>query len=135
MSSRPPATRERVIYFLGALGDRFKKPGRTYLVGGTTIVMEGLRNQSVDIDLTYQIDDHDHDEFLKSIRELNDQLNVNVEEASPEDFIPLPSGSFDRAVYIGRFGQLDVYHFDFYSTVLSKIARGSEEVLAMQQAW
>ena len=127
MSSRPPATRERIVEFLHALGDRFNKPGRIYLVGGTTIVMEGLRKQSVDVDLTYQIDDNDHDTFLKTIRELKDQLNINIEEASPGDFIPLPSGSSDRAIYVGRFGQLDVYHFDLYSTVLSKIARGSEE--------
>ncbi len=127
MSSRSSVTRERIEQFLRALGDRFRKSGRIYLVGGTTIVFEGLRNQSLDIDLTYQIDNRDHDAFLKTIRELKDQLGINVEEASPADFIPLPSGADDRAIFVGRFGQLDVFHFDLYSTALSKIERGSEE--------
>ena len=138
MSSRLPATRERIELFLQALGDRFRKPGRVYLVGGTTIVMEGLKKQSTDVDLTYQIDANDHDAFLKAIRELKDQLSINIEEASPADFIPLPKGAFDRAIYVGRFGQLDVFHFDLYSVALGKIGRGSEEdfndVLALVKA-
>ena len=54
-------------------------------------------------------------------------LNINVEEASPGDFIPLPGGYANRHVYIGRYGQLDVFHFDLYSTALSKVSRGREQ--------
>ncbi|MCX6020081.1 MAG: hypothetical protein NTZ50_16575, partial [Chloroflexi bacterium] len=40
--------------------------------------------------------------------------------------------------FVGRFGQVDVYHFDLYSTSLSKIERGREgdyqDVLALLRA-
>ncbi len=129
MSSRQPASRERIERFLHELGSRFKRPGRIYLVGGTTLVLEGLREQSVDIDLTVQVAPADHGALMQVIRELKDQLGINVEEASPADFIPLPAGYQARAIFIGRFGQLDVFHFDLYGTALSKIARGTEEDL------
>ena len=77
-------------------------------------------------------------DFLQTIRELKDELSINVELASPADFIPLPSGYRDRTEYVGRYGQLDVFHFDLYSTALSKIERGTEpdfeDVLALLRA-
>lgn len=49
----------------------------------------------------------------------------------------LPPGYRDRCRFIGRYGLLDVFHFDLYSTALSKIERGTEEdfsdVLALLQ--
>ena len=129
MSSRQPVDRQRIEQFLQRLGERFRRPGRVYLVGGTTMVFEGLRAQSLDIDLTFDVSPEDHAAIVQAIRELKDQLALNIEEVSPGDFIPLPAGYRERAVFVGRYGQLDVFHFDFYSTVLSKIARGTEEDL------
>ena len=130
MSSRQPADRSRIDLFLRRLAERFRRPGRVYLVGGTTMVYEGWRAQSLDVDLTFEVEPTDHDAMLQAIRELKDQLALNVEEASPADFIPLPAGYQDRAIFIKRYGALDVFHFDPYSTALSKIARGTEEDLA-----
>ncbi len=129
MSTRQPADRQRIERFLHELGQRFRKAGRVYLVGGTTIVLEGFRDQSLDIDLAFEVAPADHGALMQAIRELKDHLGVNVEEVSPADFIPLPAGYQDRAVFLGRFGSLEVFHFDFYSTALSKIARGTEEDL------
>jgi hypothetical protein len=126
---RQPADRQQIERFLEQLGRHFGKPGRVYLVGGTTMVLEGLRAQSLDIDLVLEVPPADHSALMQTIRELKDRLGVNVEEASPADFIPLPAGYKDRAVFWGRYGSLDVFHFDFYSTALSKIARGTEEDL------
>lgn len=47
MSSRVPTDRLRIELFLRRLGERFRRPGRVYLVGGTTMVFEGLRAQSL----------------------------------------------------------------------------------------
>ena len=58
---------------------------------------------------------------------MKDELGINVEEASPNDFIPLPTGYRERSRFIGRYGQVDVFHFDLYSTALSKIERGTAE--------
>jgi hypothetical protein len=101
-----------------------------YLVGGTTLVFEGFRAQTLDIDLTFETAPADETRLLQVLRELKETLSVNIEQVSPADFIPLPSGYRDRCEFIGRFGELDVFHFDLYSTVLSKIERGTEEDFA-----
>ncbi|MFQ5616865.1 MAG: DUF6036 family nucleotidyltransferase [Anaerolineales bacterium] len=138
MSQRPPVDRQRIIKFLQALGRRFRKPGRVYLVGGTTMVYEGFRAQTLDIDLAFSIEDRDHADSVRTIQRLKTELAINVEEASPGDFIPLPPGYQTRAHFIGRFGQLDVFHFDLYSVALSKIERGRDadfaDVLALLEA-
>ena len=132
---RPPIDRLRVHYFLVKLGIAFKHPARLYLVGGTTLVYEGLREQSLDIDIAFEVENRFEAEFANTIRTLKDELQINVEQASPGDFIPLPAGWKERAKFVGRFGQVDVFHFDLYSTSLSKIERGREgdyqDVLAL----
>lgn len=130
MSLRQQVDQQRIEYFLEQLGKRFKKPGRVYLVGGTSLVYEGLRQQTLDIDLTFEIARQDHTAFIQTVRELKERLSLNIEEVSPADFIPLPSGYKDRSQYINRYGQLDVFHFDLYSIALSKISRGTEEDFA-----
>ena len=130
MSQRREVDRRRIEQFLTALGSRFKRAGRVYLVGGTTLVWEGLRAQTIDIDLTYDVLSEDAGDFAQVIQVLKRELDINVEEASPGDFIPLPAGYRERSLFIGRYGLLDVFHFDLYSTALSKIERGREEDLS-----
>jgi hypothetical protein len=127
MSLRQPVDRARIETFLKNLSDRFRQPARIYLVGGTTLVFEGLRQQTIDIDLVLEVALADHSELIQAVRELKDTLSINVEEASPGDFIPLPSGYENRHVFVKRFGMLDVLHFDLYSMALSKIERGREQ--------
>ena len=138
MSQRPPVDRARIESFLDALAGRFRHPGRVYLVGGTTMVFEGFREQTLDVDIAYEVDDQYHTEFIRTVRALKDQLGINVKEASPGDFIPLPPGYEERAEYIGRFGELEIFHFDLYSMALSKIERGRDadfaDVLALLKA-
>lgn len=138
MSQRQPISRERIELFLQRLGQRFRHPVRIYLVGGTTMVYEGFRPQSLDIDLKIEVADAHHSELLRAIATLKHELSINVEEASPADFIPLPTGAIERAAYVGRYGQLDVFHYDYYSIALSKIERSSEDdradVLALLQS-
>lgn len=54
---RQRVDQQRIEYFLQRLGQQFRKPGRVYLVGGTTMVYEGLRQQTLDIDLALEIAD------------------------------------------------------------------------------
>ncbi|MYH63264.1 MAG: hypothetical protein F4148_16415 [Caldilineaceae bacterium SB0675_bin_29] len=123
---RQRCDRQGIERFLQSLGTRFTKPGRLYLVGGTTMVYEGLRQQKLDITISFEVDDRVHSAFVAAVRDLKERLSLNIEEASPADFIPLPSGYRERSPFIGRYGQLDVFHFDLYSTALSKIERGTE---------
>jgi len=130
MSLRPSVNRSRIELFLKELGRRYHRPGRLYLVGGTTLVFEAYRQQTLDIDIVIEVAPEDHSAFIQAVREIKELLDVNVEEVSPGDFIPLPGGYADRREFIGRFGQLNVFHFDHYSTALSKIERGRTQDLA-----
>jgi hypothetical protein len=64
------------------------------------------------------------------IARLKDELSVNVELASPDHFIPPPAGWRERCIFIARYGEVDFFHFDFYSQALAKIERGSERDLS-----
>lgn len=90
------------------------------------MVYEGFRPQTLDIDISFEVDDRDHSAFVEVVRDLKERLSLNIEEVSPAEFIPLPSGYRERSPFIGRYGQMEVFHFDLYSTALSKIERGTE---------
>ncbi len=132
---RSPATRDRIERFLSELGRLYRGTGRLYLVGGTMMVLRGFRLQTQDVDYTAQIAANDEQDLTQAIVALKQRLDLNVEEASPGHFIPLPSGWEDRSPFVGRYGNLDVFTFDPVSTCLSKIARGTgpdvEDVLAL----
>jgi len=80
MSQRREADRQRIEQFLVTLGGRFTRAGRVYLVGGTTLVWEGLRQQTLNIDLTFDVAREDVDEFIRVIQTLKHELAINVEE-------------------------------------------------------
>lgn len=125
MSMRPPVDRQRIEDFITRLG-KAQARGRIYLVGGTAVVYRGLRGRTLDIDIAVESDEVP---LLETIRRLKDELQVNVELVSPADFIPLPAGWENRSRFIGRFGELDAFYFDFDSIALTKIVRANERDL------
>ncbi len=60
---------------------------------------------------------------------LKERLGVNIELASPPDFIPELPGWRERSPLVFQEGNIDVHHFDFYSQALSKIERGFRQDL------
>ena len=56
-------------------------------------------------------------------------MNVNVELAAPDDFMPPLPGWRGRSVFIARHGSIDFFHYDFYAQALAKIERGHERDL------
>ena len=56
--------------------------------------------------------------------EIARELNIDVEPVPIERFVPLPEGSDKRRIYIGQFGNMNVYVADPYSIALSKLDRG-----------
>ena len=129
MSLRRTVDRPLIERFLRLVGEQYRRRGRLLLVGGTTLVYEGLRQQTLDVDLVLEVADADHGALIQVMREVKQALDINVEEASPGDFIPLPAGYANRHIFIGTFGQVDVFHFDLYSLSLSKIERGRRQDL------
>ncbi|GAC1464057.1 MAG: hypothetical protein PVS3B3_23180 [Ktedonobacteraceae bacterium] len=124
MSMRPNVDKSQIEDFLKNLGRAFRKQGRLYLVGGAALVHLGVRGGSTQ-DIDIEIRSVNEDEMSESIRRLKDTMKINVEFASPSDFIPIPSQWETNAKYVGRYGSIDVFYFDFYSIALSKIERGS----------
>jgi hypothetical protein len=60
-------------------------------------------------------------------------MNINIEFASPGDFIPLPSQWETRSAFIKRYDQVDAFYFDWYSIALSKMQRANrQDVLDVQ---
>jgi hypothetical protein len=121
---RDEVDRERLEAFLRALGSAFRRPGRLYLSGGESMVWRGLRNATRDVDIAYDVDPAHEQEWVRAIRQLKERLRINVEEADPAHFVPLPPGAEGRAEHVGRYGEIDVYLYDAYSVALSKLARG-----------
>ena len=128
---RERADRAAIERLLGALGRRLRRPVRLYLVGGAIVVDRGLRQSTLDVDYVVDADDPAAvDDFEREIAALKNELQTNVEPASPADFIPAPRNVLDRAVYVRSYGPVAVYYYDLATTVISKIARGAERDLA-----
>lgn len=120
---REPADAGRVRRLAAELG-RVVSPGtKMYLTGGATAVLEGWRDSTVDIDVRFE---PDSDEPLRRISELKEEMAVNVELASPLDFLPELPGWRERSRFRFREGNLEVFDFDLYSQALSKLERGLE---------
>ena len=69
------------------------------------------------------------DELLRELPALKERLGVNIELASPPDFIPELPGWRERSPVVFQEGNVYVHHFDFYSQALSKIERGFSQDL------
>jgi len=70
------------------------------------------------------------DELLRALPRLKEELRMNIELASPADFIPVPPGWEDRSPFIAREGTLSFRHFDLYAQALAKVERGHTQDLA-----
>jgi hypothetical protein len=118
---RDAADAERIRRLARELGRVVSRGTRMYLTGGATAVLEGWRESTVDIDVRFE---PDSDAALSKIRDLKEELAVNVELASPLDFLPALDGWRERSRFRFREGSLDVFDFDPYSQALSKLERG-----------
>lgn len=90
-------------------------------------MLMGWRDSTIDIDLRF---DPELDELFRSLQSLKERLKVNIELASPSDFIPPLPGWQERSDYIGSEGKVAFYHYDLYSQALSKLERGHAQDIA-----
>lgn len=89
-------------------------------------------DSTVDIDVRFE---PDSGVALSRIRDLKEELSINVELASPLDFLPALAGWQDRSRFRFREGNLEVFDFDPYSQALSKLERGFELDLDDVTTW
>jgi hypothetical protein len=109
--------------FMAALGKSVRGRGRIYFTGGTCALVYQWRTSTLDIDLKAGPEPLG---FFEAIAELKETLNVNIELAAPDQFIPNLPGWEERSIFIAQHGLLDFYHYDFYSQALAKLERDHE---------
>jgi hypothetical protein len=108
---------------MAAFADAVDSNTRIYFVGGVTAVLYGWRTSTIDIDFRMV---PEVDGLYRAVPAIKERLNVNLEMASPADFIPVPSGWEERSPLIRRIGPASFHHLDPYSQALAKIERGHE---------
>ena len=113
----------RLREFMRLLGRRTRAAGRVYLVGGACAVLHDWRSSTIDIDIDL---DPGLDALLREIPAIKEELQVNVELASPAHFIPELPGWRDRSPFVIREGTIDFHHYDFYAQALAKIERAHD---------
>ena len=123
MKARPPAGARKVRELMRWLGREARGPGRIHLVGGSSAVLVGWRETTVDVDLKL---DPEPEGVFEAIARAKQALSVNVELAAPDDFLPPLPGWRERSPFIGRHGSVDYHHYDFYAQALAKLERGHE---------
>jgi uncharacterized nucleotidyltransferase DUF6036 len=121
---RALADTARIERFMRAFGRAASIEGRVYLTGGSTAVLHGWRDSTIDVDIKLI---PDRDEFLQEIPRLKQELDLNIELASPTDFIPVPDGWEARSPLIRTEGKLAFHHFDPVAQALSKAERGHDQ--------
>lgn len=121
MSADPSLTKAKLLRFLDRLGARARTAGACFITGGGSALLVGWRETTIDLDLKF---DPEPVGVFEAIPELKRELQVYVELAAPSDFLPALRGWRERSRFIGRYGLMDVYHYDFVSQALSKLERG-----------
>jgi len=94
-------------------------PYRVLFVGGGTAVLAGWRESTIDADLY-----SDNEEVFRDVQGIKERLQLNIEFARPENFVPALAGSDDRHRFIETVGKVSFYHYDPYAQLLSKVVRG-----------
>ena len=117
----------RIVEFMRELGRAAAEPAQVYFAGGATAVLIGWRQTTVDVDLKLV---PEHESVLRAIPALKESLELNVELATPDDFIPVPVGWEERSPFVAQEGRLTFRHFDLSAQALAKIERGHAQDLA-----
>ncbi len=102
------------------LGREAQGAGSIYFTGGASALLIGWRSSTVDIDIRL---DPEPPGIFQAIAKIKQELNINIELASPQDFLPPLPGWRDRSIFIGKYGQISFYHYDFTAQALSKLSR------------
>jgi hypothetical protein len=118
---RPPVDAARLRELARELARLTKAETHVYLTGGASAVLEGWRESTADVDVRFE---PERDALLRALPELKDRLQINIELASPPDFVPELPGWRERSPTVLREGRVSIHHFDFYSQALAKIERG-----------
>lgn len=109
-----------------AFGQAARSEVRVFLVGGATAVLMGWRPTTIDVDFVMRPED---DALFRAMPALKQTLQLNLELASPGDFIPVLPGWEDRGIFIAQTGRVTFFHYELYAQALAKVERGHRQDL------
>lgn len=122
-------TRKALDGFMEEIGRIASRPIGLYFSGGSSAVLLGFRDSTIDIDLS-----GDLESIFTEIPRIKERLQVNVETVKPTEFVPSLAGEDSRHVFIRTAGKATFLHFDPYAQAFSKIVRGHVTDLADARA-
>lgn len=132
---RGETDRAKLERLMAAIGEGAGGPGVIYLTGGATALLFGWRDATIDVDIK---PDPEPPGLFQAIARLKESLDLNIELASPDQFIPSLPEWRDRSIFIATYGPVSFYHYDLYSQALAKLQRGHardvRDVRAMRSA-
>ena len=117
---RTHTTKERIETLMQRLGKAVASNGRVYFAGGVSAVLMGWREMTIDVDLKAE---PEPEGFFECLPGLKDDLQINIELASPDQFVPALPGWQERSRFIARHGRIDFHHYDFFGQALAKVER------------
>lgn len=127
-SANDVVSQASIEQFLQALALLFQQPSNLYLTGDAVLVHLGLRT-SMSTTLSLVVEASDEEAMTAAAKRSAERVHLTAAFTSPEDTIPIPWTWQDHAQYVGPYGYIDVFYFDYVSLALSKIALGSEQDL------
>jgi len=122
---------KKLEQLMDILGKEARGSGSIYFTGGASALLIGWRSSTVDVDIRL---DPEPPGIFQAIAKLKQDLNINIELASPQDFLPPLLGWRERSVFIGKKGQISFYHYGFTAQALSKLSRGYDRDINDVQA-
>jgi hypothetical protein len=128
---RPNIDPQKIERFMQLLAREARGEGCIYLTGGASALLIGWRNSTVDIDIRL---DPEPPGVFQAIATIKRELNINIELASPQDFLPPLPGWRQRSTFIAKKGKISFYHYDFTAQALSKLSRNFGRDLSDVQA-
>lgn len=123
---RAETDKSKVEKFMLELGKRVGGKGTVFLAGGATAVLRGWRATTIDVDIK---PDPEPPGLFEALAILKDELDINVEIASPDQFIPPIPGWRERSLFVAKHGPVEFLHYDPYGQALSKLQRGHDRDL------
>ncbi|HEX9632306.1 MAG TPA: DUF6036 family nucleotidyltransferase [Gemmatimonadales bacterium] len=121
----------RIRRFMERLARAADAEARVYFTGGATAVLYGWRSTTIDVDVKLV---PERDALLRALPTIKEELHLNVELASPADFIPVPAGWEERSPFLVQIGRIGFYHFDLYAQALAKVERAhAQDVQDVQE--
>jgi hypothetical protein len=124
---RRKVTKATLRQFMEELAAAARSPGKVYFTGGATALLLGFREQTIDIDLKLEPEPAG---AFEAIAILKNRLDLNVELAAPDDFIPAAGDWRERSRHIAVIGPVEFFHYDFSLQALAKLERGHTQDLA-----